>query len=251
MDMQGSIHIGTSGWHYDHWVGPFYREDTAPDDRLAFYAARLPTVEINNSFYQLPERETFVLWRDTVPEHFVFAVKASRYITHMKKLKRGVKTPLKNLLERARLLEDRLGPVLFQLPPKWHCNHERLAAFLDILPPDYRYTIEFRDPDWFNERTYELLHSHNVAFCIYELDGRISPKEVTADFVYVRLHGPDGAYQGHYNTATLSGWAGAFASWQRQGHEIFCYFDNDEAGYAADNALTLHAMLDQDSNTSA
>lgn len=237
-----AIHIGTSGWHYDHWVGPFYPDDLDTADMLAHYAAHLPTVEINNTFYNLPERSTFESWRDTVPESFVFAVKASRYITHMKKLN-DAPEPLETLLDGISVLGDRLGPVLFQLPPNWHCNTDRLATFLDQLPDGYRYTLEFRDPSWFVPQVTDLLAAHNVAFCIYELDRRISPKAITADFVYVRLHGPQGAYEGDYDTSTLSGWAGAFSSWRDQGHDVYCYFDNDQAGYAVKNAQALHAML--------
>jgi uncharacterized protein YecE (DUF72 family) len=245
--MQGKdrIHIGTSGWHYDHWRGPFYPEDLAKNRFLSFYAGHFRTVEINNSFYQLPNEDTLHLWRDTTPSTFVFSVKASRYITHMKKLKDAQET-LPYLLDRISVLGDKLGPILFQLPPRWRCNHERLEGFLEALPPDYRYAFEFRDPSWFGPETGEILGHHGAAFCIFELAGLISPKEVTTDFIYIRLHGPGGAYQGQYDSQVLAGWAGAFAAWIESSEEIYCYFDNDEAGYAALDALRLQEMISKE-----
>lgn len=236
------IHIGTSGWHYDHWRGPFYPEDLAKKEFLSFYRQHFNTVEINNSFYQLPSKKTLAEWRESVPAGFIFAVKGSRYITHMKKLKDPGQS-LPPLLERLQVLGDRLGPILFQLPPRWHFNAARLEAFLTALPPDYRYALEFRDPSWLHQEAYRLLRKKGAAFCIYELAGRLSPKEVTADFVYIRLHGPEGAYQGCYDKQTLAGWAGAISAWTGRGLTVFAYFDNDEAGYAAQNALELQEML--------
>ena len=238
----GSIHIGTSGWHYGHWRGPFYPDDLGPEGFLEFYAARFQTVEINNSFYHLPTESALSTWRDTVPPDFIFAVKGSRFITHMKKLLDPERS-LAPFLARVILLNDKLGPILFQLPPRWRFNPDRLAAFLTALPGTCRYTLELRDVSWINDRTLDLLAQHNVAFCIYELDGYLSPQETTADFVYIRLHGPNGPYQGRYGTRTLAGWAGAISAWSRQGREVFCYFDNDESGFAPQNALELQELL--------
>jgi uncharacterized protein YecE (DUF72 family) len=238
----GSIHIGTSGWHYDHWRGPFYPDGLCPEEFLRFYAHRFHSVEINNSFYRLPTEQALSTWRDTVSSSFIFAVKASRFITHMKKLKDPERS-LAPFLERVALLHDKLGPILFQLPPRWQFNESRLGAFLTALPGTLRYTIEMRDQSWINAKALGLLGQHNVAFCIYELDGYLSPKETTADFVYIRLHGPTGPYQGRYSAQVLGGWAEAISTWSRQGREIFCYFDNDEAGFAAQNALELQEML--------
>jgi uncharacterized protein YecE (DUF72 family) len=242
MTATSAFHIGTSGWHYDHWRGPFYPEDLAKRDFLQYYMERFHTVEINNTFYQLPKEETFIAWRDTVPEGFIFAVKGSRYITHMKKLK-DPKDSLATLLGRVKALGEKLGPVLFQLPPKWHINVGRLRDFLAALPKDHRYAFEFRDPSWYEPEVYEALSKHGAAFCIYELGGHLSPKEVTADFVYIRLHGPGDAYRGQYEQRALAGWAGAVSAWARQGKRVFCYFDNDEAGYAAQDAMRLQQML--------
>jgi uncharacterized protein YecE (DUF72 family) len=242
MSNSANIHIGTSGWHYDHWKGPFYPDGMAKDEMLTHYSRHLHTVEVNNSFYQLPQKDTLTRWKKTVPSDFIFAFKASRYITHMKKLKDPAKG-VPPLLDAAGALGEKLGPILFQLPPRWRVNHERLDAFLQFLPSDFSYAFEFRDPSWFTERTCDILAEHGAAFCIYHLAGRLSPRTVTADFVYVRLHGPQAAYRGQYDKQALSGWAGAFSAWRQQGRDIFCYFDNDQAGYAAQDALTLSAML--------
>jgi uncharacterized protein YecE (DUF72 family) len=143
--MSAEIYIGTSGWHYDHWEGPFYPSGISDDTFLEYYADRFRTAEINNSFYQLPKKETLLRWRDAVPEDFVFSVKASRYLTHMKKLK-DPEGPLFRFLDRVGVLEDKLGPILFQLPPRWGSNPERLEAFLEILPENQRYAFELRIP---------------------------------------------------------------------------------------------------------
>jgi uncharacterized protein YecE (DUF72 family) len=237
------IYIGTSGWYYEQWKGPFYPEDLSKGGFLEYYADRFQTVEINNTFYQLPKKKTLIVWRDTVPAGFIFSVKASRYITHMKKLK-DPEEPVSNFLERIDVLEDKLGPILFQLPPNWNLNPERLRIFLEALPKRYRYAFEFRDPSWFDSRAYDALAEHGAAFCIYDFGGRLSPKKVTTDFIYVRLHGPHGPYKGQYGIRELTRWAGVFLTWARQGKEIYCYFDNDQAGYAAQDALRSQAMVE-------
>jgi uncharacterized protein YecE (DUF72 family) len=240
-----NIHIGTSGWHYSHWKGQFYPENLTHKDFLKYYADHFQTAEINNTFYQVPQKNTLKQWKETVPERFILAVKASRYITHMKKLK-DPKQPVAKFLKQIEVLGEKLGPILFQLPPRWKLNLGRLESFLEILPKDYRYTFEFRDPSWFHPQVYEMLSQYKAAFCIYDLNYRLSPKEVTADFVYIRLHGPDGPYQGQYDIHTLSGWAGAFVAWSKQKKEIYCYFDNDQAGFAAQDALRLQEMIDKE-----
>lgn len=237
------IHIGTSGWNYDHWKGPFYPDDLPQEKWLDFYKSKFRTVEINNSFYQLPEKQTFKRWKETVQKDFEFSVKASRYITHMKKLK-DPGEPVERFLDTVQALGENLGPVLFQLPPRWHQNHERLELFLEVLPKTHRYTMEFRDESWWSDETIRLLKKYNVAWCIFQLAGTLSPKEVTADFVYIRLHGPERAYQGQYDAQTLGGWAGAINSWKDQGKDIFCYFDNDQNGYATQDALKLKQMFE-------
>lgn len=240
----GQTHIGTSGWHYNHWKGPFYPQSIKNKELLTYYARHFQAVEINNSFYRLPEEKTLKSWRDNVPSDFIFCVKASRYITHLKKLK-DVEEALNLFLKRVEILKNKLGPVLFQLPPRWHFNRERFFDFLEILPHNHRYAFEFRDRSWHNPEALEAMKVMGASFCIYEIDGYISPKEITADFLYVRLHGPGAAYQGDYDTQTLRGWADAFSTWLDQGKEIFCFFDNDESGFAVLNAKELNKMMNK------
>lgn len=239
------IHIGTSGWHYDHWEGSFYPEGMAKKEYLEFYSRRFHTAEINNTFYQMPHKNTLKHWRDTVPTQFIFSVKASRYITHMKKLK-DPKQPVSKFLKQVEVLEDKIGPILFQLPPRWNVNIERLESFLNALPNGFWYTFEFRNSSWCQERVYDLLAEKGASFCIYDFDRRQSPKKVTTEFVYIRLHGPNGPYKGKYDSQTLSGWAGAISVWVRNGKEVFCYFDNDQSGYAAQDASALNRMIGEE-----
>jgi len=234
-------YIGTSGWHYKHWCGPFYEKNLLASKMLACYVRLFDSVEINNSFYKLPSEQTFQTWRESVPPNFCFAVKASRFITHNKKLK-DPENALRNFLPRAEALKEKLGPMLFQLPPHWRVNVDRLRQFLEALPRTHLYTFEFREPSWNTGAVYQTLQEHNAAYCIFELAGFASPIELTADFAYVRLHGPGGKYQGNYSHDALRGWANRIASW---GHlrAIHIYFDNDQAGYAPQNALELKRIL--------
>ncbi|HPX11306.1 MAG TPA: DUF72 domain-containing protein [Syntrophales bacterium] len=241
MKGRGKFHVGTSGWHYEGWSGPFYPENLPKRAFLSFYAKHFHTVEINNSFYRIPGEDTLKTWAETVPDGFVFAVKASRYITHMKKLK-DAKESVSFLLKHIEVLDGKLGPVLFQLPPRWRFDAGRFRHFLEALPAGHRYAVELRDRSWQNPAACELMKKHGVAFCIYDLAGYQSPREITADFVYIRLHGPGGAYRGEYGPSALSGWADDIFVWAGQGRDVYCYFDNDEAGYAVQNALSLRAM---------
>ncbi len=236
------IYIGTSGWHYGHWVGPFYPRSMKSGQFLPFYAERFCAAEINNTFYKLPDQESLTAWRNATPQDFVFACKASRFITHMKKL-RDPRDTIRRFFQSIEALDPKAGPILFQLPPRWHFNPERLKAFLEALPKDYRYGFEFRDDSWFVPETYRMLSSHNAAFCIYELAGARSPVELTADLVYVRLHGPGSAYRGSYDDAALSGWLRQFSQWRSNGRDVYCFFDNDEKGYAALNAQRMTELL--------
>lgn len=238
----GRIRIGTSGWSYDHWRGGFYPKDLRPDQLLPWYGERFDTVEINRTFYKLPSKETLSAWLAQSPATFLFAAKASRYLTHMKKLKEP-QEPIARLFGCIEVLGKKLGPVLFQLPPSWRANPERLADLLDQLPAGHRCAFEFRDPSWHQDRVLELLSGKGAAFCIYDLAGERSPIEVTADFVYVRLHGPAGAYQGSYDGRVLSGWARRFVGWSEQGRDVYGYFDNDEKGYAPHDAARLKKMV--------
>ncbi|HZI86277.1 MAG TPA: DUF72 domain-containing protein [Pyrinomonadaceae bacterium] len=241
--MSGAIHIGTSGWNYKHWVGRFYPKDLPQKEWLAFYAEHFDTVEVNNTFYQLPQISTFMTWRETVPSDFTFAIKASRFITHMKKLT-APKTSTEKFFNRTEKLEDKLGPILFQLPPRWQRNRDRLAEFLAAIPPGGRYAFEFRDQSWLESETYALLREHNVAFCIDDFRGKQSPREITADFAYLRMHGPgEIAYAGSYPTIALKQWADQIKDWKENLKATYVYFNNDFQGYAVKNALKLRELV--------
>lgn len=239
---KGKIYIGTSGWHYTHWKGPYYPKDLAAKDFLSFYIEEFETVEINNTFYKLPELSTIKTWKSSVPKPFLFSVKASRYITHVKRLK-DPKQTLKNFFDRIKHLKPKIGVILIQLPPKWGLNLDRFEAFLKALPKGYRFAFELRDESWLCDPVYQLLRKHNCALCLYEIAGKKPPKILTANFVYVRLHGPKSAYQGSYSSKQLDKWAKDFLTWRKQGLDVFCYFDNDEKGYAPKNALSLLETL--------
>jgi uncharacterized protein YecE (DUF72 family) len=243
-NMGGKIFIGTSGWHYKHWIGKFYPESLKQREHFNFYTEHFGTVEINNSFYKLPTEKTFSEWKASAPPDFTYAVKASRYITHMKKLK-DPKSSFEKFFNNIVYLENTLCPILFQLPPKWRFHRERLKYFLEALPSGYKYAMEFREPSWYNEEVYELLKTHNVAFCIYELEYHLSPTVVTSSHVYVRLHGPEKKYQGKYSQKNLEHWAKMCKNWISDGLDVYFYFDNDENGYAPHNALSLKKLVEK------
>jgi uncharacterized protein YecE (DUF72 family) len=239
-----TIYIGTSGWSYKHWIGTFYPAGIKESSQFEYYLKSFQTVELNNPFYHLPARETFVKWRKSTPENFIFSVKASRYITHMKKLLDGKETT-SLFLKHAGGLKEKLGPILFQLPPGWKINVERLKDFLSHLPKKHRYVFEFRNSTWYDEKIYSLLRKYNCAFCIYELEHHFSPTPITADFVYVRLHGPEGKYAGSYTDTELKKWADQCVNWKKEEKDVFFYFDNDQLGYAAFNAIRLKELISE------
>jgi uncharacterized protein YecE (DUF72 family) len=237
-----SVCIGTSGWHYKHWLGNFYPAGTPTMAYLPYYVQHFNSVEINNSFYKLPSTETLTDWINAVPENFIFSVKASRFITHMKKLREPLQS-MALFLERIQVLGEKMGPVLFQLPPAWRFNEERFAAFLQALPATYRYAFEFRDQSWYTDHAYELLQQYNCAFCIYNFAFHQSPLVITTDFVYVRLHGPVNKYDGSYSDQVLTEWANQCEIWVNQGKQVYIYFDNDMHGYAPVDAQRLQQLL--------
>lgn len=238
------IHIGTSGWNYEHWEGPFYPEDLSKSEWLNHYQGQFNTVEVNNTFYNLPDPETLEEWKNGVSDNFTFAAKANRYITHMKKLNE----PEESLEKMFRVFDafgEKLKPVLFQLPPNWNFNEDRLTEFLELIPDEQLTTFEFRDQSWMNDRAFSILKENGAAFCMYDLAGYQSPMEVTADFVYVRLHGPsDQKYKGKYEKDQLAWWADRLKEWKDQDLDVYLYFDNDERGFAPRNALELKEMVE-------
>ncbi len=236
-----SVRIGTSGWVYNHWRDVFYPHGLPAARWFAHYAAAIDTVEINNSFYRLPSAETFDAWRAQAPPGFVYAVKASRYITHMKKLK-DPEVPLASFFERADRLGPALGPVLYQLPPRWHANLPRFESFLAALPPDHIHVVEFRDPSWLIEDVFRLMERYGVAHCLHDMAPLKVPQRVTAAVVYIRFHG-DAAHGGDYPREALSAWAARIAAWRDEGLGVYAYFNNDPHGYAVANARTLRELL--------
>lgn len=239
----GRVWVGTSGWNYKHWKGVVYPADLPARRWLAHYAATFDTVEVNNSFYRLPSEATFRDWAGQVPPGFLFAVKASRYLTHMKKLKEP-EGPLDLFLGRARGLGERLGPILYQLPPGWHADVGRLRHFLSVLPADPTHVVEFRDSSWYAGEVRSALAERGVGFCIHDLRGEPTPQWLTARAVYVRFHGPTArAYAGRYSPEQLRAWAGRIDGWRRAGHDVYAYFNNDDAGNAFANAGELRSLL--------
>ncbi|MHB0913449.1 MAG: DUF72 domain-containing protein [Armatimonadota bacterium] len=225
------MRIGTSGWDYPHWRGVFYPEHLSTGEWLSYYSRTFSTVEVNYSFYRLPSPGTFERWRERVPPDFAFAVKASRYLTHMKKLSDIGALDL--FLARARILGGKLGPVLYQLPRNFRANPDRLRAFAEALPPDVRHVVEFRHPSWLSDEIFGILREHSMAYCITSLDA----VAVTAPFAYIRMHG--GERGPNYEEEELARWAEA----ARALPEPYIYFNNDLMGYAPANARRLIELL--------
>jgi uncharacterized protein YecE (DUF72 family) len=240
---RGRVHVGTSGWTYDHWLGRFYPREGGRESRLRQYARTFRSVEINATFYRLPTERAMRAWLAETPDDFVFAAKVSRFITHMKRLlDPEVHIPI--FFGRIEKLGPKLGPLLVQLPPKFAVDFDRLRAFCDHLPPGHAYAFELRHESWWTEEVFAFLAKRNLAFCLFHLAGRETPEIVTAGLVYIRLHGPGAAYQGSYDDATLTRWRDRIEAWRAEGRDVFNYFDNDERAYAAEDAKRLQDMLE-------
>lgn len=237
------IFIGTSGWTYDGWRGPFYPKDVPKTRWLAWYATQFATAEINGSFYRTPSLEAVRGWSEQTPSGFVFAWKASKFITHWKRLSQKSANSIALMVTRLEALGPKAGPVLFQLPPHFTADHERLAGFLPLLPTAYRYAFEFRDASWYDDTTFDLLHAHGCALCLSDHHDAPAPWEITARHVYVRGHGPTGEYRDNYPDKTLHRWADAIAKWKRQRRTIYVYFDNDQKSAAPRDAQRLKEMV--------
>ena len=242
MNPGGRARIGCSGWQYKHWRGTFYPADVPQSRWLEHYASIFDTVEINNSFYRLPERETFTAWARRAPMPFEFAVKASRFLTHMKKLK-DPEEPIERLFSRIRGLGRRLGPVLYQLPPGWKVDVDRFRHFLNALPRGARHVVEFREPTWYCDEIGALMERHRVAMCLHDMPGSATGRQRVGPFVYVRFHGATGKYGGSYGEDRLRGWAEWLDAQRAAGCDVYAYFNNDVGGHAPRNALTLRGMM--------
>lgn len=235
--------IGTSGWNYKHWSGIFYPPDLNQKNWLDHYCRFFNTVEINNTFYHLPKKEVFEKWYSSVPDNFLFVIKASRFITHMKKLKEP-QVSVKNFLENISVLREKLGPVLFQLPPFWKINLERLEGFLSFLlnqkiVPELKVAFELRNATWACEETYALFHKYKVCLCFADWPDLTINDPVTADFVYLRRHGANELYASGYTTEFLKQEAGRIKNWLKEGKDIYAFFNNDAGGYALRDATNL------------
>jgi uncharacterized protein YecE (DUF72 family) len=237
--------IGTSGWHYDSWRGPFFPRGLPIKSQLQYYGSQFSTVELNGVFYRTPTPEAVRSWYERTGNDFVFAWKASKFITHWKRLSQNSVNSLALLEDRLSLLQDKIGPVLFQLPPDFRADADRLVSFCKLLSDKRRYSFEFRHPSWYAPRILRLLSEHNIALCLSDHHDAPAPWRRTADFVYVRGHGPTGRYRGHYRPETLGHWATRIRSWNKQGCEVFVYFDNDQKSAAPADALALRRLLDR------
>jgi uncharacterized protein YecE (DUF72 family) len=240
----GELRVGTSGFQYDHWLNVFYPEDLPWSQWLEYYAARFDTVELNVTFYRLPSLKTFESWRRRAPKNFLYAVKFSKYATHQKRLAEQEET-IDAFLAGAEHLDEFLGPILVQLPPYWRVNAERLNAFLEVAPKRHRWTVEFREPSWLTGEVYEVLKRHRAALCIHDkLDDH--PWELTADWTYLRFHGPDGGNRKKYSSQKLLACARKVARLLAEGVDVYAYFNNDLEGHAVEDALTLRRYVEKE-----
>jgi uncharacterized protein YecE (DUF72 family) len=239
------LKIGTSGWSYGHWQDLFYPKDLPSGKWLEFYCQHFDTVELNSSFYHLPKKKTFENWRRRTPLDFLFSVKASRFLTHLLKLNNS-REPLKNLLDNASGLGEKLGPILFQLPPNFHLDLERLKKFtqhLLALGKGAGFAFEFRHQSWFCDEVYELLQKNNLALTFSDTPNYPLVEKITTDFIYIRLHGHKKLYASKYSTAELQQWTAKIKSWLAAGLDVFVYFDNDSEANAIWNATELKEIL--------
>lgn len=235
------LYCGACGWNYKHWRGVFYPKDQPQRKWLEYYAQYFDTVEINNSFYMLPERTTFEKWRDQTPPEFTFAVKANRYLTHIKKL-HNPEEPLQRLLEHSQGLGEKRGPILYQFPPGWGIDLPRLEQFLEMLPPEPRSVFEFRNNTWQNEEVWRLLERYSAAYCIMDSPGLPLHLRTTTDFSYIRMHSGGEETAGNYTDEHLKEWAVRIKAMLELG-DVYVYFNNDYRGYAVENALELKKEL--------
>ncbi|MBN1376323.1 MAG: DUF72 domain-containing protein [Dehalococcoidia bacterium] len=234
--------VGTSGWHYNDWQGLFYPPGLPPSKWLGFYSSYFPTVELNYSFYRQPTEKAYQAWAVNTPPGFIFAVKASRYITHIKKL-RDTSEPLARFFERASLLGGKLGPVLYQLPPQLKRNDDILEAFLQSLNKSHIHVIEFRHASWFDGGVFSLLRKYNAGLCVMDMQGLTCPMAATADFAYFRFHGPGPLYSSLYSPREMKTWADRIKRLGSNLITVYAYFNNDVNGYALTNARQLRNLL--------
>jgi len=236
--------VGTSGWHYDDWKVRFYPEKLPRAKWLEFYARHFTTLELNNTFYRLPSEETFTRWYNSSPPGFTFSVKVSRFITHIKRLK-DCDEALDNFMSRSALLKDKLGPLLYQLPPGLHRDDGLLTAFLEKLPRELKHIIEFRHQSWLVEDVFDILRQYNIGFCVFDMPRLECPLLATAKFAYIRFHGRDSLYSGCYTDEELGDWADRITDLAQNLELVYIYFNNDIEGFALKNAETIRGYLEK------
>jgi len=236
------VRIGTSGWTYPHWVGPYYPARTSQSAMLSCYARDFDSVEVNHSFYRMPLPHMLRVCRETTPPDFVFAVKVHRYLTHRLRLQ-GVEQAVLNFVRRVALLGPKLGPLLLQFPETFRCDPPRLRAFLELLPPRLRFAFEFRHLSWFTEEVYAALRAHGAGLVLADTPDYPAVEEPTADFVYARLHGGEVLYRSPYTVPQLEQWRDRIRGWCAEGRDVYVYFDNDFLAFAPDNAKRLRDMV--------
>jgi len=241
-EIKCDIRIGTSGWHYNHWTGLFYPAKLPKSKWFKHYAKHFDTVEINNTFYQLPKEVSVERWRKQAPADFVYTVKANRYITHIKRLKDAAE-PIETFFERMNLLKEKLGPVLYQLPPSMQKDLQRLRDFVKLLPKKSITVFEFRHNSWFSGDVFSLLDESGCSFCIHDMPGIQTPRVVTSDIIYIRFHGPTGKYAGSYSKSSLRAWAAWLKDNVKKTRGVYVYFNNDTNAHAVSNAKTLKEQL--------
>jgi len=238
-----SVKIGCSGFLYDDWKGTFYPDELSRRQWLEYYCKRFSTVELNVTFHRVPEKETFSRWYSETPENFSLSLKGSRFITHVKKLKSPVE-PLDVFFSRANALREKLGVILWQFPPDFKADPEKLKSFIEVLSLyKVKNTFEFRDKSWINKRVTTLLEKNNIALCMADWPEFLRDLPGTADFVYIRRHGAEGKYASCYSTEQLRADAKEINKFIKQGRDIFIYFNNDASGHAPKNARELRSIL--------
>jgi len=254
MEKLGKLYIGTSGWVYGHWEGIFYPKDLPSKDKLKYFSQHFKTAEINYSFYHLPRPATYQKWYSQTPADFIFAVKASKFITHIKRLK-GVKTAWRTFLENALNLKEKLGPILFQFPPSFKATEEnikRLEKFLSLITThqlinssthQLKFAFEFRHKSWCDKKIYNLLKKYKVAWVIADSPRYPKAEVVTCDFVYIRMHGSKILFFSKYTKKELKELGDKIKKWLKQNLDVYCYFNNDAYGYAIENARELLKFL--------
>lgn len=236
------VDIGTSGWSYEHWKEKFYPKGIKSKERLSFYSKSFSTVEINNSFYNLPKEETLINWRESVPENFVFSIKANRYLTHIRRLRAEEKS-VELFFSRVKVLGPKMGPVLFQLPPNLSGDVMLFKQFLKLLPQKQKVVFEFRNDSWYEQEIFNIFKENGLTLCFHDHSDAPPPLLITSNILYIRMHGPSGSYSGKYSEKEIKTLARKILNLKGEVNEVYCYFNDDIKGYAIENALLLKEIV--------